>query len=85
MNGRIVKIGRVKRADIPPGAQWSTNNNWLTNDPDAARDLRAADAAYDQAIFKSRDLPLAEKIVAIRTARANRLAAYRAVGQSTSW
>jgi hypothetical protein len=52
---------------------------WITNSPEAARALRAADAAYDRALAAAAGLRLAEKVEAIRAARAARDATYRAV------
>lgn len=49
---------------------------WLTNDPEVAHRLRAADAAHEAARAAARHLPLAEKIAAYRQAREAREAAY---------
>lgn len=43
--------------------------NWLTNDPEAAKALRKADEAYAKAREAAKALPLAQKIVALRTAK----------------
>lgn len=52
---------------------------WVTNSPEAAAKLKAADRAYDQAKAAARGLRLAVMIVALRTAKATRDAAYQAV------
>ena len=52
---------------------------WITNSPEAARRLKAADAAYDRRVAAASRLLLADKIEAIRVARIIRDAAYRAV------
>jgi hypothetical protein len=49
---------------------------WITNDPAAAKALRAADRAYDKARAAASGLPLAEKLEAYRAARAARQRAY---------
>jgi hypothetical protein len=54
-------------------------NQWVTNDPAAAKVLRNADLQYDKALAAASSLPLAQKIVAIRAAREARQAAYDAV------
>ncbi len=43
--------------------------NWLTNDPEAAKALRKADAQYVKAREAAKALPLAQKIVALRAAK----------------
>lgn len=53
---------------------------WLTNSSDAARKLRAADKAFDRAMAAAANLKLADKVIAIREAKAARQAAYDAVG-----
>lgn len=54
---------------------------WMTNDPVAADKLCAADVAFDIALAKAQGLKLADKIVAIRDAKAARQAAYDAVSE----
>ena len=51
---------------------------WLSNNPEASARLRAADAAYDAAMAACAGMNLADKIVAIREARAARQDAYNA-------
>lgn len=55
------------------------NPGWVTNSPEAAARLKAADAAYDRRIAASSGLRLDHKIQAVRTARAIRDSAYRVV------
>ena len=57
--------------------------DWLTNDPAVAKALRAADRTYDRAISATAHMKLADKIEAIRIARAARTAAYDAVAPAT--
>lgn len=52
---------------------------WLTNDPEIAAALRAADEAYAKARDKAKGLPLAEKVAAYRAADAARELTYSAV------
>lgn len=54
---------------------------WLTNDPQAAAQLRAADRAFDTAYAAASSLPLAEKLVALRQARIDRAKAYADIYQ----
>ena len=54
----------------------TTRAHWLTNDREAARMLREADLDYAIAIADATGLPLADKIIAHRAARAERDAAY---------
>jgi hypothetical protein len=49
---------------------------WITNDPEAAKALIAADRAYEKAQSDAVHLPLAEKIEAYRAARYARQEAY---------
>jgi hypothetical protein len=56
-----------------------TRFQWLTNDPEAARALRAADKAHDKARAKAINLPLAEKVKAYRQAKDIKIAAYAAI------
>ena len=49
---------------------------WLTNDPEAAKALRKADAIYAKAREEAKALPLAQKIVALREAKAGLHKAY---------
>ena len=42
---------------------------WITNNPKAAKALRAADLAYEQAVALMGGMLLADKIVAVRAAR----------------
>jgi len=57
---------------------------WVTNNPKAARALRAADIAYERAKFMAIGLPLARKVEAIRAAKAVRQAAYDAIQKETT-
>ena len=52
---------------------------WLTNDPEAARELRRIDREYQRAVEAAKGLKLADKVAAIRQAKAAKLAAYRAI------
>lgn len=54
---------------------------WLTNDPDAAAQLRAADYHFDAAMRKASGLLLADKIVAVRNAKTDRAKAYADIYQ----
>ncbi len=54
---------------------------WLTNDPQAAAQLRQADAAYEAARLAARRLPLAEKIIALRAAKLARAKDYADIQQ----
>ena len=49
---------------------------WITNCPRAAAKLNAADEAYDKAKLAAAFLPLSDKIVALREAKAERVKAY---------
>jgi len=49
---------------------------WLTNNPEAASKLNAADRAYNKAREAAKSLGLADKIVALREAKVKRVAAY---------
>lgn len=51
---------------------------WITNNPEAAKALQAADTAFDLAKAAASNLPLAEKVAALRTAKTQRQAAYDA-------
>ena len=42
---------------------------WLTNDPEAAKALRKADAQYAKAREAAKALPLAQKAIALREAK----------------
>lgn len=55
----------------------STVIGWLTNDPDVARRLDRADRAYEAAKAMAGTFPLAEKVRALRLAKALRDLAYR--------
>ncbi len=50
--------------------------HWITNDPAAAKALKAADKAHDKARALAANLPLADKIIAYRAAKDARAAAY---------
>jgi len=50
--------------------------HWITNDPAAAKALKAADKAHDKARAFAAHLPLADKIIAYREAKEARAAAY---------
>lgn len=52
---------------------------WVTNSPELAAQLRAADDACENAVRASERLPLAEKIIAIRDARRARNRAYEMI------
>lgn len=51
---------------------------WVTNDPATAEKLLQADERYEIAKLMARDLPLAQKIDALRAARRARDTAYEA-------
>lgn len=53
--------------------------SWVTNDPEAARKLRAADDKFLRAHREASCLPLAQKVAALRKAKADRQAAYEEV------
>lgn len=61
-----------------------TGADWVTNNPEIACRLRAADHRYDVAVVKARRLPLAEKVEALRAAMRRRLAEYIAIGREQS-
>lgn len=50
--------------------------DWLTNDPQIAAQLRAADHAYDSARKAAEHLPLAQKVKAYGQATLDRANAY---------
>lgn len=52
---------------------------WLTNDPQVAAALTAADRKHEQDREAAKSLPLAAKIAALRKARDDRDAAYASV------
>jgi hypothetical protein len=51
---------------------------WVTNNPNAAKALKAADAKYEKAKTAASNLPLKEKVAALRKAKEARQAAYEA-------
>ena len=51
---------------------------WVTNDKEAAKALRKADRRYEAAKLAAAELPLAQKIEALRAAKADRAAEYEA-------
>jgi len=51
---------------------------WLTNNFETAAKLNAADRAYNKTREAAKSLGLADKIVALREAKADRVAAYAA-------
>lgn len=53
--------------------------NWITNDPQVAKHLKAADKVYTAAVTKAAGLKLADKVAAIRAAKLARQAAYDAL------
>lgn len=53
-------------------------SRWLTNDPQAAKRLRAADRKFERALISAQGLPLALKVTALRIAREARQSAYDA-------
>ena len=67
---------------IPANIGKLGDRGWVTNNPEAAARLRAADDACDRAMRAASGLRLADKIDAIRSARAARDAAYRAVADA---
>jgi hypothetical protein len=52
---------------------------WLTNNPAIAHKLQAADRRFDRAVKAATALPLAQKIVAMRAAKDQRLLDYQHV------
>ena len=61
-----------------PRGRDETMIMWVSNIPEASERLRAADAAYDAAMTACAGMKLADKIVAVRKARAARQDAYNA-------
>ena len=57
---------------------------WLTNSPEAARVLKAADRKYTLATLACSGWKLADKVAAIRDAKAAHCAAYEAVWASAT-
>ena len=55
---------------------------WLTNCPIASTKLTAADAAYAKAKLAAQGLNLADKIIALRNAKAAKVKAYGDAVQS---
>ena len=53
--------------------------DWITNIPDVADKLRAADIECERTILAARNLPLQSKIIVIREARAAKQSAYDAI------
>jgi hypothetical protein len=53
-----------------------TVGQWITNSPEIANKLRAADRQYEKAITAASRLPLCEKIAAHRNAKSRRALAY---------
>lgn len=49
---------------------------WITNNPEAARKLRAADRRFDKARRALAGKPLAEKVAALRELKQKRAAEY---------
>ena len=79
MNPRLSR--RVIQADYHAAGRGLARDmaegpTWLTNDPQAATRLRAADDAFAAARQAASKLPLAEKITALREAEKARVAAY---------
>lgn len=56
-----------------------TGADWVTNDREVARKLRAVDDSYDLEVACARSLPLLEKIKGLRVAKERRQAAYDAI------
>ena len=52
--------------------------SWVTNDPDAAKRLRAAERTYQLALAATCNMCLADKVAAIKAARLAKEAAYAA-------
>ena len=57
------------------------NSGWVTNSPEAAKCLREIDAAYERSRKVARELPMAQKVEALRTAKGLRQAAYDALAE----
>ena len=55
---------------------------WITNIPETAEKLNAADRAYDKARTAAANLSLADKIVALRVAKSDKINAYAAAVKS---
>ena len=55
---------------------------WFTNDPEAAKALRAADKTYDKARANAAGLSLTDKVAVYRAARMDRESAYARVMES---
>ena len=62
----------------------SPHSRWLTNSPEAAKALKAADHKYTLATLACSGWKLADKVAAIRDAKATHRAAYEAVWASTT-
>jgi hypothetical protein len=58
-----------------------TGQAWITNNPDAARKLRAIDRRYERGLteIKNRRAPLAEKVEALRKLKEARAMDYARV------
>lgn len=54
---------------------------WVTNDPEAAKRLRKADREHAKTRAKSKNLPLAQKIIALRESKEKLHAAYTAAAK----
>jgi len=54
-------------------------STWITNDPEAAKQLRKADKDYAKSREAAKSLPLAQKIVALREAKERLHKAYNSV------
>lgn len=52
---------------------------WVTNSPEAATKLKAADRAYDRVVACAAGMKLADKVLVIRAAKVARDRAYQAV------
>ena len=57
--------------------------DWLTNDPQAAAQLRAADAAFEVLKQAASRLPLVEKVEALRKAKTAQAKDYADIMQVT--
>ena len=57
--------------------------DWLTNDPQAAAQLRAADAAFEVLKQAASRLPLVEKVEALRKAKTAQAKDYADIMQAT--
>ncbi len=64
--------------------QFRGLGGWVTNNPVAAKKLRAADMRYERAKIMTQGMRLGEKVEAQRAAKAQRQAEYEAIFREIS-